>query len=72
MMMTTQEMTREEKKSFYEESIRQISAQMSTLRVMMQNERGLDYDWHEQTVMTLRKLIGYYQIDLQVLDKKRT
>lgn len=72
MMMTTQEMTREEKKSFYEESIRQISAQMSTLRVMMQNERGLDYDWHEQTLMTLRKVRGFYEVDLHLLEKNQT
>lgn len=72
MMMTTQEMTREEKKSFYEESIRQISAQMSTLRVMMQSERGLDYDWHEQTLMTLRKVRGFYEVDLHLLEKNQT
>ena len=63
-------MQAEDKKAFYEQCISQLSDQMSTLRIMMQEERGLDFDWHEQTVMILRKLIGYYQIDLQVLDKK--
>ncbi|MBQ7439066.1 MAG: hypothetical protein IJV28_03760 [Paludibacteraceae bacterium] len=45
---------------------------MSTLRVMMQSERGLDYDWHEQTLMTLRKVRGFYEVDLHLLEKNQT
>ena len=72
MMMTTQEMTREEKIAFYEKCIKQLDDQMSTIRIMMQNETDLDYDWHEQTMMVLRKVRGYYEIDLHLLQKNHT
>ena len=73
MMMTRpQEMTREEKIAFYEKCIKQLDDQMSTIRIMMQNETDLDYDWHEQTMMVLRKVRGYYEIDLHLLQKNHT
>lgn len=65
-------MQEQDKINFFERSIEQLNEQMSTLRIMMQSETDLDYDWHEQTVMTLRKIIGYYNIDLHLLTKNQT
>lgn len=65
-------MQEQDKINFFERSIEQLNEQMSTLRIMMQSENGLDYDWHEQTVMALRKIIGYYNIDLHLLTKNQT